>query len=164
MNEQTKKASGKFNFFDFLLILLVVLVIVGGAAFFFLRGDDASEDSVRVRYTVVVKDLVDDINLNIHEGQDVTDTVRHNIIGKVTAVKTAPAVYDAYNQEAGELVHGTYEDLKYLYVTIEADAVSSDREYTVGGMTVAMGTLVYFRTPTFIGSGFVTAFDEIAAE
>ncbi|MCQ2433184.1 MAG: DUF4330 domain-containing protein [Clostridia bacterium] len=155
MNEQTKKTSGKFNFFDFLLILLAALIVFAAAAFFFWRSD-SKDETVTIRYTVLVKDMDEKIAIDVREGQEVTDTVKHNHLGTVADHRIIQSDYDQYNEEEHTLVKGSYEDLQSIYVTIESEATVTDREYNVVGMKIAVGSIVYFRTPTFIGYGYVT--------
>ncbi len=161
MNEQTKKQQGKLNLFDFLVILLAALIVLAGAAFFVYRARQATDTIVPIKYTILVRDLRKEININLTEGQTVIETVKRNPIGKITACRITPATYDDFNHETHTLVHGTYDDIQNVYVTIETDAIKTDREFTVEGMTLAVGTTVYFRTPTFIGSGYVVNLTEL---
>ncbi|MBQ8577586.1 MAG: DUF4330 domain-containing protein [Clostridia bacterium] len=161
MNDQTKKAPVRLNFFDILLIVLAVLIVAAGAALVIFNTQSAS-DEVRIQYTVLVKELPEEIVIKAEPGESVVDTVKLGTIGEVVSYEVIKATYDEFNQETKALVHGTYDDLVSVYFTFAADAEKSDTAYMVGNQRVAVGAQIFFRTPSFTGYGFVTDVTETA--
>ena len=160
MNEQMKKAPSRLNFFDIFLIILAVLIIAA-AAFLFVRRAGNDSDETHIQYTVLVKELPQEIVIEVEPGESVVDTIKLGTIGEVVSFRIVPATYDAFNEETDTLVHGEYEDLISVSFTFEADAEKSETAYMVGNMRVAVGAQVFFRTPSFTGYGFVTDVTEI---
>lgn len=160
MNEQTKKTSSRLNFFDILLMILAVLIIAA-AAFLFARRAQNSADETHIQYSVLVKELPEEMVIKAEPGEPVVDTIKLGTIGEVVSFQIIPATYDEYNQETKELVHAEYDDLISVSFTFEADAEKSETAYMVGNMRVAVGAQVFFRTPSFTGYGFVTDVTEI---
>lgn len=58
-----------------------------------------------------------------------------------------------------------FPELEYDYynvrLTIEAEMDYTGTSYTVGGYGIVVGYPIYFRTPTYVGSGYCIAFDVI---
>ncbi len=160
MNEQTKKAPLRLNFFDVLLIVLAVVIIAVGAALV-IYNTGRSTDETRIAYTVLVKELPEEIVIRAEAGETVVDTVKLGTIGEVVSYEIVPATYDELNQETNALVHGAYDDLISVRFTIAADAEVVNNAYMVGNMRVAVGAQVFFRTPSFTGYGFVTDVTDI---
>ena len=159
MNTNTKtakKGAPKLNFFDVLIIILVAIALIVGGVFLLIRARQ-STDTVSLQYTVVVKDLISDINIYLEPGQEVIDTVRLNSLGQVISHEVFPSTYNAYNEETGKDILGTYEDMNSVAIIIEATAVKADMSYKVNGVAISVGSPIYFRTPTFTGRGYVTA-------
>ncbi len=156
MNTKIKGAAPKLNFFDILIIGLVAIVLVFGAVLLFVRAGQTTEP-VTVRYTVLVKDLVTDIKINLEEGQEVTDTVRLNSLGKVISYNIVPTTYNGFDEETKTSFIGTYDDLNSVEIVIEATCVMGEMAYEVNGVPVSVGSPIYFRTPTFTSKGYVTA-------
>ncbi|MBP3918280.1 MAG: DUF4330 domain-containing protein [Clostridia bacterium] len=154
MNEQIKKAP-RLNFFDILLIIFAVVIIGVGTGFILLKSGRTSNET-QIEYTVLVKELPKEIVIKATPGESVVDTIKLGTIGQVVSYQIVPATYDEFNQETHALVHGTYDDMVSVYFTFTATAKQSDNAYTVGNMRVAVGAQVFFRTPSFIGYGFVT--------
>jgi len=155
MNTQTRKVSFRLNFFDILLIVLAVLILTAGAALLIYNADSADDNTV-IEYTVLVKELPEEIQIYAEPGQTVVDTVKLGTIGEVVSYEIVPATYDEYNLETMALVHGEYEDLISVYFTFRSEADKDADAYRIGNLDVAVGAQVFFRTPSFTGYGFVT--------
>ena len=164
MKEKTLKAPGKFNFFDVLLIVLAVVIVLVGAFLIVRRYSNSLEqhETVSMRYTILVRGLPEEMNIHMEKGEEVTNTVLVRKLGNIESYEIVPSEYDEFNKETQTLVHGTYEDLRDVYITIVMDEVEkTEREYTANGATISIGAFLYFRTPSFLGSGYVTEIQEI---
>ncbi len=150
-----EKKSARMNFFDVLLIILALLILLGGAALLIFRKT-ASADTTPVEYTVLVKREPSEMNVMIHPGDVVVDTIKLGELGHVVSSYTKPSEYEMTNLTEGTIVEGTYDDYMDIVVTIEADAAKTDGVYHVGTLKLAVGGYVYFRTPYFTGYGYIT--------
>ena len=160
MNTQTKKPAIKLNFFDFLLIFLIILVLAG-AGFLIAAGAAKPADHTTIEYTVLVKELPEEMNVTSEPGQSVVDTIKLGNIGEVVSYQIVPATFDAFDQDNKVTVHGTYEDLISAEFTFRADVEKTDASYLINNVRISVGAEVHFRTPDFIGFGFVTDVREI---
>ncbi len=163
MNTQTKKRTFKLNFFDFLLIILVVLILAG-AGFLIAAGAAKPADHTVIEYTVLVKELPEEMHVTSEPGQSVVDTIKLGSIGEVVSYKIVPATFDAFDQDNNVTVHGVYEDLVSAEFTFRANAEKTDASYLINNVRISVGAEVHFRTPDFIGFGFVTEVREITEE
>ena len=164
MNTQTTKKSFKLNFIDILLIVLAVLVIGAAAAIFLMPKDTVSENTVPVEFTVLVKDLPEQMNIRSKKGDSVIDSIWLGNIGTVVSVKKEPATFDAFNYENEITVHSQYSDMYNAAFTIRANVTETDSYYYVGQVRVAVGAEVHFRTPNFVGYGYITDLKVLSAQ
>ncbi len=157
MNTQNKKMPLRLNIFDVLLILLAVIIIAAGAVLVLYNPDAGDEEhpDKRVQYTVIVKDMPTDLVINTKPGDLAIDTVNLGPIGEVVSVNIIGAEFDAFNHETQSIVHGAYEDLISAEFTFETDVTHGDIAYQVGPVNIAIGAQIYFRTPSFLGYGYI---------
>ncbi len=160
MNTQTKKHTFKLNFFDFLLIFLVILVLAG-AGLLIAAGAAKPADHTTIEYTVLVKELPEEMHVTSEPGQSVVDTIKLGNIGEVVSHKIVPATYDGFDQENNVTILGEYEDLIAVEFTFRANVEKTDASYLINNVRISVGAEVHFRTPDFIGFGFVTDVREI---
>ena len=159
MNEQTKKAGRRLNFFDILLIVLVLLIAVGAVLLFtpgFSGLFSNKTQMTPVHYTVLVKDVPVSMNMTLDRGQEVINSVDLNPLGTIVEAEMLPCVYDQFNQVDRVLYHGAHEDFHNVAVTIETTAEETEDDYLIDNMHVCIGTIIYFRTSDFVGYGYVT--------
>lgn len=164
MNTQNTKKSLRLNFFDILVIILVLLVIAGAAVLVAYSGSKSSDGITTIEYTVLVKELPEEMKIKAEAGQTVVDTIRLGTIGEVVSFETAKAVYDGFDYNNEVTVHGEYDDLISASFTFRADAQKTESSYLIDGVRVSVGAEVHFRTPSFIGFGYVTEVRELPAE
>ena len=160
MNKQKNKQGHRLNFFDILLVILLLVILSLAGIFFFMRPGKVA-DWVNVRYTVLVKNVPVTMHTNLEEGQNVINSVDMNPIGTVVKVEMKPCEYDQFNKIDGELYHGSHEDLINIAVTIETKAEETAKEFRIDNMHACIGTQIHFRTPGFVGYGYITDFNVV---
>ena len=163
MNTQNTKKSFKLNFFDILLIVLTVLVIAAVSIYFAVFGTDGSakETKTLIEYTVLVKDLPEEMQIHADPGAMALSSIYFNKIGEVVSHERTPATYDAFDYENETTVHGEYSDIYNVAFTFRSESVKTDASYFIGSVRISVGAEVHFRLPQFIGFGFVTDVKEI---
>ncbi|MBE6657017.1 MAG: DUF4330 family protein [Ruminococcaceae bacterium] len=164
MNTQTTKRPFKLNFFDILLIVLAVLIIGAAAALFIYSRNNLEEPRTTIEYTVLVKDLPEEMQIRTEEGQTVLSNIWLNDIGEVVSVDKKNAFYDAFHYEEERTVHAEYDDIYNAAFTFRVDAVKTESSYIIGHVRISVGAEVHFRLPYFVGFGFVTNVREIPAD
>ena len=163
MNTQNTKKSFKLNFFDILLIVLGVLIVAAVAVYFVVAGTGGSTDETKtlIEYTVLVKDLPEEMQIHADPGDTVLSSIYFNPIGEVVSHEKTPATYDAFDYENETTVHGEYSDIYNVAFTFRDESVKTDASYFIGSVRISVGAEVHFRLPQFIGFGFVTDVKEI---
>lgn len=163
MNTQTTKKPFKLNFFDILLIVLAVLIIGAGAALVIYKNSNPDETLTTIEYTVLVKDLPEEMQIHIEPGQPVLSTIWINEIGEVVSVEKEHAKYDAFDYENEQTVHAEYDDIYNAAFTFRVEATKTESSYIIDNVRISVGAEVHFRTPYFTGFGFVTEVNEVPA-
>ncbi len=159
-----KRSSVRLNFFDIFLIVLTLLIISGAVVLLTARSSGTAADKTVVEYTVLVKELPADLVVHAKPGDTIIDTIKLGTIGTLVSFHSEPAQYEHYNQVEGVLNQGTYEDLVSISFTIRAEAEYTDDAYRIGGIRIAHGAQIYFRTPFFTGFGFITDVNPVGAQ
>ena len=158
MTQTNASAPGRrLHFLDVLLILVLVAALAGVGLLVWRNANPEAED-VTLRYTVLIKDLPKTMAIKIEEGQTVINAVDKSVLGTVVSCKRVPCEYDAFSETSQSLTHGSYTDLVNLEIEISVGARETEAAFFVGKTRICNGTLLYLRTETFVGSGYVLRF------
>lgn len=131
---KNKKRFGKINLFDFVVILLIV-VLLGGIGYKFLVLDpEEASNTVEVTYELKIE-TVRDVTVNsFHKGHTLYQYSTEDVIGKVTAISSSPAV-DPMDDLGGKTVLVPVEDRYDLVVSVKGTAVRQDNGALMMGKT-----------------------------
>ncbi len=150
----------KFNAIDAAVIILIAAIIGAAAFFLFSRdeGEDLTAQTVKIEYAVELRAIRDEFADNFTEGDGVIDASELYRIGNIVAIDVTDAVYTGVNFVTGESVSSDYPEYSDVQLTVSADAtVDALGRYVVGGgYDIAVGKLIYVRTPNYIGYGYCT--------
>ncbi len=164
MEFSTKKR--KFNLVD-VIITVIILAAIALLAYIFIfnRSAGNSSDTVKIQYTLEVRDerdeLVDNAAANIGKSL-IEGTAKYNL-GTVVDFYSTPAVYSAFNHETGESVNTLYPEHSNVCFVVDADAVKNPgtERYSISGFEVSVGTLVYVRLPEYAGTAYCISVKEV---
>lgn len=151
----------RFNFID-LIILLVIGAVVAVLLYVFVFSDKSNAQVNETEYTKITYEIeVLGIDSKIAEsvagkyaGVPVTEVVQRRAIGNVVEISLHEYNLPGYNNEIGAENYSTVSNKNNLVVTIEAQAIESDRAFTVDGYEIRVGQLISFFTPEFQGYGY----------
>lgn len=152
---KTKEKKKSFNFID-VILLIVVLAIVSSLVYLvvlayndhFLRDPEYTD----IEYTLVVKNVDNEVKYDISEGDKVTELDTLSNIGNVVSVSEKPSVYTAADSN-GELHDSQHPSQKDITIVIKAEGLGSKGTYDIGSYTVSVGKSINFRVPGFTGIG-----------
>ena len=155
----------RFNLMDVIITVIIIAVIALLAyVFIFNRSTGDTVDTVRIQYTLEVKnerdELVDNAAANI--GKSLIEGMAKYNLGEVVDFKYTPSTYSAFNHETGESVAALYPEHSDVSFIVSADAVKNPvtGRYSIGGFEISVGTLVYVRLPEYAGTSYCTAIRE----
>ncbi len=163
MEFSTKKR--KFNLVD-VIITVIILAAIALLAYIFIfnRSVGKASDTVKIQYTLEVKnerdELIDNAAANIGKSL-IEGTAKYNL-GTIVDFYSTPAVYSAYDHETGESVNALYPEHSNVCFVVEADAVKdpTTERYSITGFEVSVGTLVYIRLPEYAGTAYCISVKE----
>lgn len=156
----------KITFID-IIITVIILVAVALLAYIFIfnRSTGDTVDTVKIQYTLEVKnerdELVDNAAANIGKTL-VEGTAKYNI-GTVSDFYHFPSTYPTFNHETGESVNALYPEHSNVCFVVNADAVKNPYtgRYSIEGFELSVGTLVYVRLPEYAGTSYCTSIKEV---
>lgn len=152
-----QKRKSSFNVIDALVILLVIAVGLGAYFLFFRKNsdviDEASAESVRIRYVLQVNELSAEYADNVKVGECVIDYGTHTGAGNITAVGDEPYVYVGHDKTTGQQKLTTVEDYVNLYITVEGDATMKNELYYINDTAVYVGRRLDMILPELFCAG-----------
>ncbi len=153
------KRKLRFNAVD-ALILLVIAAAVFVLLYVFVfsgRGTQAAEvNYTTIRYVVELQDIPEHFADVVKEGQLVEDAVERKKIGKVDGAQPIPYEKVTFDYENGVETTSTVDGRITLKITIEAQAVESDRAFIVDGCEIRVGQQYSLILPDLYGFGYCT--------
>ncbi len=165
MQQLNKKR--RFNIID-LLISIIILVVIAFLAYIFVFNSSfgsANSDTVTIQYELEVRKvndmLIDPASRNVD--CQIIDAAEKFPLGTVKEFYTEPATLSTFDAETGEAMTSDYPEHSNFYFVIEAEAKKDpeNNRYLLDGFELAVGSLVYIRTPYFTSSSYCIGINEI---
>lgn len=144
------KNRKSFNIID-IVIILSLLAVIGAAVFGFVSGIGAVGEKAVIRYVLEVDPIDSELCAKVSVGDGVYSYDDSQRIGTVYAVSTAQA-YHTGTDSQGSAVSSPLEGKSVLYVTVEAEAMVSEKGYTVGTQLINAGKKIDIRYPNLFCS------------
>ncbi|MBO4831140.1 MAG: DUF4330 family protein [Oscillospiraceae bacterium] len=156
-NAPNRRIKVKLNIFD---IVIICLAIAAAAAFYFIfSGASAAgvtSQQSTVRYTVQLDSAPDGTADLIDIGDALQENVKKFSIGTVTGVEFSQGTTLTEDHENGCFIDTPVPGYESIRITIEAPAVETDRNITVGGgFVVRVGAPVSVTGPGYAGGGYI---------
>lgn len=154
------KRKLRFNAID-ALIILVIAAAVFVLLYVFVFSERGTQTSAEVNYTTIHY-VVELTNIDEHledavkKGQAVEDAVERKKIGTVSGVQAIPYEKVTFDYENGRETAAAVEGKITLKISIEAQAVESDRAFTVDGCEIRVGQQYSLILPDLYGYGYCT--------
>ena len=163
MKQNQEKRTWRFTALD-LILVIVVLAALGAAVYFFGPfRNQTSEDSkiVDVLYTIEIKGVEEEYIDNIQVGDTVIESKNKTVMGTVTAIESMPYVEYVLNEEEGLFEEKRHPGLSVMLITVQCEAVSTPRAYTVDGYRIVIGKLNYIQLPRYVCNGYGISLTEL---
>lgn len=151
------KRKLRFNAVDAILLIVIAVVILAVLYIFVFSGNDHQTTDVNYRniqYVVLVQNLDEHYDSIIKTGQPVTDGVEKKSIGTVTGIQSSPMLKTTFDYETGRETESEVENKIMMKITIEAQAVATDRAFTVDGCEIRVGEQYSLMLPNFYCTGY----------
>ena len=149
----------KFTVVDVIIILVVLAVLAFGAKKL-LPSILHPSGMQRITFTVMLPQQDDNFAEAVQIGDKVTISLTEKDGGVVKEVKPEPAMAIAFNSIDGSYANEVIEGKTDVYVTVEADVVSSDLALKTGGTAVKVGAEVPVRGKGYAAMGYVIEIDD----
>ncbi|MBE7004896.1 MAG: DUF4330 domain-containing protein [Ruminococcaceae bacterium] len=159
------KTKRKFNIVDVILIALAVLAAVGVLA---LRnrvtGASVSRATTPMRCTVEMTWAPADMANQMKVGDRVYHSTDSKYIGTVAAVRCAPHKENSYLPAEGRFVQYESKDGYDIYLTIEGDGYTTDRDVVIGEVNPKVCGEMAIKGQGFARMAYVVNLDLMGAE
>jgi len=154
------KRKLRFNAIDALIIL-----VIAAAAFVLLyvfvfsgRGTQSAAEvtTTTIRYVVELQNMDEHLQDAVKKGQAAEDAVERKKIGTVSGIQAVPFEKITFDYVNGKETTSMVEGKVTLKITIEAQAVETDRAFTVDGCEIRVGQQYSLMLPDLYGYGYCT--------
>lgn len=158
MEQNTPKFRLRLNLFDAIVLVLALLV---GAVLAYtvlkpaapVEGDTAPSAST-VQYTVCFHKMLGGTGALVQPGDQLVDNIKNYNIGTVVSTEIVPAKTRAVDQFDREVVQAEIPGYEDVYVTVQANGVTSDEAILLdGGFILRVNTTAYIKGEGYMASG-----------
>ena len=149
----------KFTAVDVIIILVVLAAIAFGVKKL-LPSVMHPSGMQHIDFTVMLPQQDDNFAEAVKVGDRVTISLTEKDGGVVKDVRTEPATAIAFNSLDGSYANEVVEGKTDVYVTVEADVVSSDLALKTGGTAVKVGAEVPVRGKGYAAMGYVIGIND----
>lgn len=156
-NAPRRRIKIKLNLFD---IVIICLALAAAAAFYFITSgsgiSDISSEQTTVKYTIQLDDAVEGTGEMVEIGDELIDNIKNYSIGTVTSVEFSQSTALVENYMSGGLVESPVPERERITICLEAPAIETDRNITVGGgFVIRAGNNVSIVGPGYAGVGYI---------
>ncbi len=151
------KRKLKFNAIDALIILLIAAVVFVLLYIFVLsenKDDSTAVNYKTIQYVVEVSNIEERFAESVKEGQAVQDAVKRKNIGTVVGVQPAEYRKSGFDYENNVQTTSLVENKISVKITIEAQAVDTERAFTVDGCEIRVGERYSLILPDMYAVGY----------
>lgn len=154
------KRKLRFNAIDALIVLVIAVAVFVLLYVFVFSGrgtqNTAETNYTTIRYVVEFQNIDERLEESVKKGQSVEDAVERKNLGTVSGVQALPYEKVTFDYENGRETVASVEGKITLKITIEAQAVESDRAFTVDGCEIRVGQSYSLILPDMYGYGYCT--------
>lgn len=165
-----KTIKRKFNIIDF-LVIIIVIAIIGLSVYAVFSWSNIkkfwSNDTVKLGYTVELKNVDQDFISKIKEKDIVTDAVTKNQLGEVDSIDNTEKYWTADYTKEQKIDENGESTIEYAFVKAEHPdkynvkvVITSYAEYeegigyTINGKRIAVGEAIDLRFPEYSATGY----------
>ncbi len=153
------KKKIRFNLIDLFIIIVVAAVVFLLLYIFVFSGNKTQVDEVNytnIQYVIEIQNVDKSLEDAVAVGLPVQDAVEKRSIGTVSGVQAVPYQKLTFNSNTDSETVSEVENKITLKITVEAQAIETDRAFTVGGCVIRVGKEYSIAVPGFYGSGYCT--------
>ncbi|MBE6710888.1 MAG: DUF4330 domain-containing protein [Clostridia bacterium] len=154
------KRKLRFNAIDALIILVIAAAVFVLLYVFVFSGRGtqtaAEVTTTTIRYVVELQNMDEHLQDAVKKGQLVEDAVERKKIGTVSGIQAVPFEKITFDYVNGRETTSSVEGKVTLKITIEAQAVETDRAFTVDGCEIRVGQQYSLILPDLYGYGYCT--------
>jgi len=154
------KRKLRFNAIDALIILVIAAAVFVLLYVFVFSGRGtqtaAEVTTITIRYVVELQNMDEHLQDAVKKGQLVEDAVERKKIGTVSGIQAVPFEKITFDYVNGRETTSSVEGKVTLKITIEAQAVETDRAFTVDGCEIRVGQQYSLILPDLYGYGYCT--------
>lgn len=151
----------KFGALDVVILLVIVAIVVVAIKFFATDDSDtASGSGEAVAFTVEITNVPQNFLEGIEAGDKVYDAKAGGYLGTVAHVELVPARAIVYDPATNMNIETEVEGIQNAHVTVETQADVTERNTSVSGNDIMVGTELSLRSRNFAGSGYCIVLEE----
>ncbi|MBR5312718.1 MAG: DUF4330 domain-containing protein [Clostridia bacterium] len=155
------KRKLRFNGIDALIILVIAAAVFVLLYVFVFSGRGSQQTAAEVTYTTIhyvveLQNIDEHLEDAVKKDQRVEDAVERKKIGTVSGVQAVPFEKVTFDYQNGRETFSSVDGKITLKITIEAQAVETDRAFTVDGCEIRVGQQYSLILPDLYGYGYCT--------
>ncbi len=158
VRENKKKI--KFNFIDVIILVIVILALILGYKLVIGKSTKTVENNTTpITFTIEGKEVAKEICDKIIVGSKAFNSATGEYLGVIKDVTYNNSTKIEYNPVKDVIEKYNLEDKYNVYVTVEADAVETEKDLIVNGETIKVGKQLYFKSKGFAAESYIVDVD-----
>ena len=151
----------RINLLD--IIIILVALIAGIVGYKLISNDEVvTPDTTKVVYQIKATEVENAVYDQIVEGTDIYDSVKNYHIGKILKKESSPSTRDVFDEKTGEYKLAEVNEKTDITLTIEADAVVSEKDITVGGAyIIKVGNPAYVKGKGYAAISYIVSVERL---
>lgn len=159
MSSEEKKIKWRPNLFDIVIILIGIAVMAVIVLVMRPAATNVNQNTA-LEYTIELQGMPEGASRNIQVGDEITDNVRHQLLGTVVSVTTVPYTTNTSTADGLHTYQKAIEGFETAHVVLRSNMSITDSEIiTEGGFTIRVGAAVAAKGPCYACNGFVIAIE-----
>lgn len=148
--EKVKKRKIKFNFIDVLIIIIVVAALFLGYKLIIGKTTNSVQSKTKtITFTAEGKCTSKEACESIIIGSEAFNSATGEYLGIVKKAEYENEKKVEYNPVKDAFEKHDIEDKYTIYVTVESEAVETDKDFLVNGQSIKVGKQLYFKSKGF---------------
>ena len=148
------KVFGIINVIDLTIIVVIVVAALAAGAYFSV-SDNGNGAGQKITYEIEMQRQTKTFADSVEIGDTVSDSEKNIVIGTIINKNVTPATQVNPDLEQGKYVKSTVPDAYNVVITVEADAIVSDKNILVNGLEIKTGIEFYAKGKGFVSNSFI---------
>lgn len=149
----------KFNVLDIFIIIIILLACIFGYSYINKDNGIIANNTQKVTYQIKTSESIPQVYDAIENQTIIYDSLKNINIGTIIEKENTPTVKYGTNKKENKIVETEIDGKVDITLTIEADAVVTEKSITINGYEIKVGNEAYIKGKGYAGKGYIVSIE-----